>query len=188
MSTKPDNNYRSIADRIDVRVINEVITPPLGTAGQYDDILKFSNVQYGLIDNCIINSDGGNREDGVDIMRYCKNLLFSHCRVGAGKKYAFTIKGGSDFIYLENVSITRRGGGWERVDIDIGNYSSTVPDAKTGIVFLRNVTALDGKPVRVRVGWADRVVVEGGNVEILRCQSLALKVYVWLMRKIGGGK
>lgn len=182
--TTPDINYRNYADCKNVIVLDEIIAPP--NPSNYDDILKLSNVQDVLVSGCTINPDGGNREDGVDIMRYCARVKIADCRVGAGKKYAFTIKGGCDDILLENVLITRRGGGWERVDIDIGNYSSTVPDAKTGRVIVREVRAIDDLPVRLRIGWAKEVIVEGGNVEILRCQSAGLKVYVQVMRRIGG--
>ena len=81
---------------------------------------------------------------------------------------------------LHRVAITRPGR-W--VDIDIGNYSSTVPDAKTGRIMLISVTRTDGKPVRVRVGFAEDPLIVGGNVKVLRCQSLALKLYVWFRRK-----
>jgi hypothetical protein len=44
-----------------------------------------------------------------------------------------------------------------------------------------NCKRSDGLPVRVRVGWADRPVVIGGNVKILFWQSLMLKVYVFIL-------
>jgi hypothetical protein len=180
MTSTPDLNYKSYADLQNLAVCDEIFAPI--NPENYDDIFKLSNVQDAIVSNCIINPHGGNREDGVDMMRYCERIKMADCQVGAGKKYAFTIKGGCNDIVLENIVITRHGGGWERVDIDIGNYSGTVPDARTGRVILRELHASDGKPVRVRVGWAKEVIVEGGNVEMLRCQSLGLKVYVQVMR------
>lgn len=177
-----DKNYLSIADETGVRMTDATID-----AGQlsptYDDILKISNVQNAVLDSCSINSTGGNREDGVDIMRYSTHVILSNCTVGAGQKYVFTVKGGSDLVEIRDTLITRPGGGWERVDIDIGNYSTTVPDARTGLVIIRNVKRLDGKPVRVRVGWADRpMIVPSEGVKVLFWQSLALKAYVWFRR------
>lgn len=175
---KPDVNYCAYSDQDGVEINGgeiESLTPT-----EYDDILKLSNCTRVRVSRCVINSIGGNREDGVDIMRGCRDVVFNECDVGAGERYAFTLKGGSQDILLRRVSITRPGR-W--VDIDIGNYSSTVPDAKTSKVMLISVTRSDGKPVRVRVGFADDPVIVGGNVKVLRCQSLALKAYVWFRRK-----
>ena len=181
MST-PDINYRSYADQDNVTVTGETIQAP--DPQNYDDILKISHCQFMTVSGCIINANGGNREDGVDIMRDSYAVHLTDCDVGAGKLYAFTIKGGSDMVSLKNIVITRPGPWPQRVDIDIGNFSSTVPNSKTGRVFLENVTRLDGKPVRVRVGWADRPIIVGGNVKVLFWQSLILKAYVWVMRKV----
>jgi hypothetical protein len=179
--SKPDINYRSYADQDNFTVAGETIQADDPAA--YDDILKVSHCQYAIVRDCAINLNGGNREDGVDVMRSSYAVHFNECEVGAGQLYAFTIKGGSDMISLRNVLITRPGPWPQRVDIDIGNYSSTVPNAKTGTILLTNVTRTDGKPVRVRVGWAARPIISGGNVKVLFWQSLALKVYVWVMRK-----
>ncbi len=175
---KPDVNYCAYADQDGVEINGGVIESLTPT--EYDDILKLSNCTRVRVSQCAINPNGGNREDGVDIMRGSHDVVLNECDVGAGAKYAFTIKGGSRDVLLRRVVITRPGR-W--VDIDIGNYSSTVPDAKTGRVVLESVTRSDGKPVRVRVGFADDPVVIGGNVTVLRCQSLALKAYVWFRRK-----
>lgn len=178
-----DDNYLSVANETGVRMEGVTIDADVSSP-DYDDILKVSNVQDAEFAYCVVNLTGGNREDGVDVMRYSHDVRFYGCRVGAGQKYAFTIKGGSDQIEIRDSLIIRPGGGWERVDIDIGNYSSTVPDARTGMVILRNVQRLDGKPLRVRVGWADRPLIlqDPSTVHVLFWQSLALKVYVWFRR------
>ncbi len=84
---------------------------------------------------------------------------------------------------LRDCTITRGGGNWERVDIDIGNWSTTTP-AKTGVVTIDHVTRTDGKPVRVRVGWADKPVIIGPKVHILFWQSLGLKIYCLVRRAL----
>ncbi len=179
----PDINYKSYADQSGVRVSYGTFAPE--NPGLYDDILKVSHCDNAVFADCIVNPDGGNREDGVDVMRDSYDVSFNRCRVGAGDKYAFTIKGGSNMIFLTDVVITRPGGGWERVDIDLGNYSSTTPNSKTGRVVLTNLRREDGKPVRVRVGWADRPYISEGNVKVLFWQSIFLKIYVAVRRLIG---
>ena len=77
------------------------------------------------------------------------------------------------------MTIIRGGGSIEKVDIDIGNYSDNAK-GKTTDVRIVNCRRSDGKPIRVRVGWADRPVVIGGNVKILFWQSLLLKIYVYI--------
>lgn len=171
-----DRNYESHADVVGLRMAGRHIAP--SSPSEYDDVLKISHCTDARVEDCVINPDGGNREDGVDIMRGCHTVTFRRCQVGAGAKYGFTIKGGCEHILLEDVVISRPGGGWERVDIDIGNYSHTCPHAYTSAVTLDNVRRSDGRPVRVRVGFADRPTVLGGNIKVLFWQSLALKAYV----------
>jgi hypothetical protein len=175
-----DVNFRSVSDTTDVNIIDEVIDAP--SPSQFDDILKISCALRVNVTNTTINSRGGNREDGVDIMRISEDIYFKNCEVGAGQKYAFTIKGGSSRITLQDVTITRPGGGIERVDIDLGNFSDRDYGPTTKIT-LTNVTRSDGKPVRVRVGNAEAPLIIGGNVKVLILQSLALKLYVWIKNK-----
>ena len=180
MSLTPDKNFYSIADQVYVNLAEETISPE--NPQDYDDILKISGSSDVSVKNCIINPNGGNREDGVDIMRESKYIQFYNTKVGCGNKYGFTIKGGSDCVSLVDVVITNTRGK-EGVDIDIGNYASVCPDAKTGTVTLDNVTrdGYDGV-VTVRVGWAKRPVIKGGNVKVLFWQSLGLKIYVLCKR------
>jgi hypothetical protein len=172
-----DKNYRSYADETNVVIQNDTIDAP--NPEQFDDILKLSHVVGCTVDNCHINPSGGNREDGIDIMRFCRSIYIRNCQVGAGAKYAFTIKGGSSQIDLSNVTITRGGGGSEKVDIDIGNYSDNAKGRTTDVMIV-NCRRSDGQPIRVRVGWADNPVIIGGNVKILFWKSLLLKIYVFI--------
>ena len=178
---KPDNNYFIVSDLFIKEYSDLVVSPP--NPADYYDIFKVSGSSSITVRDCTINPDGGNREDGVDIMRYSKYIEFNWCKVGAGKKYGFTIKGGSNNVTLRDCTITRGGGNWERVDIDIGNWSTTTP-AKTGVVTIDHVTRTDGKPVRVRVGWADQPVIIGPKVHILFWQSLGLKIYCLVRRAL----
>jgi hypothetical protein len=176
-----DKNYLSISDQHIYNLEGVDISPV--DAREYDDILKISGSTNVRIRSCFINRYGGNREDGVDIMRLCRDVIIEDCSIRAGGKYAVTIKGGSSKIWLTDVIIVGSRGS-EGVDIDIGNYNHVVPNAKTGKVVLENVTREDGQPVRVRVGFAEKPLVIGGNVKILFWQSLALKAYVWFKRNV----
>lgn len=174
MSQDTDINYRSYADEKELYLSGEVISPASEgkNASDYDDILKLSHVHNALIMNCKVQ--GRSKEDGVDLNRYCHNVMVSKCEVEAGAKYAFTIKGGCSLVILANVVITKPG---KWVDIDLGNHSDEAY-TKTREVYLHNVTRADGKPVRVRVGHSEYPHIIGGNVKILHAQSLALKAYV----------
>ena len=174
ITQKPDRNFRSIADTSHVSISDETITPE--DPQNYDDILKFSNAQDCKVIMCDINPHGGNREDGVDINRFCSDILIRDCKITSGKKYAITIKGGSESIYLKNLVLFGRGD--EGVDIDIGNYSdSTMKKSKN--IILENVHRFDGKPVTLRVGHASQIFTVNSNVKKLRLQSLGLKIYVY---------
>lgn len=175
ITQKPDTNFISYADTKDVVV--EGITFQPTNPEFYDDILKISKVEQIVVRNCIINPKGGNREDGVDINRLCKDVSITDCTIGSGDKYAVTIKGGCVGVELNDVEIVGRGG-WERVDIDLGNYSDSNMIRTRGIELI-DVRRQDGQPVRVRCGLADRPLIYGGHVKVLFWQSLMIKAYVW---------
>jgi hypothetical protein len=174
--SKPDKNYEGIASNSHpVSISDATIQPDDGS--QYDDILKFSNAWAVTVSGCEINPMGGNREDGVDINNHSRELLFRNCRVTAGAKYAFTIKGGSRDITLKDITIKGPRGS-EGVDIDIGNYSDQ-SNVMTRDITLDNVNREDGQPVTIRIGRGKDVNITNSNVKILVFQSLLLKVYVW---------
>lgn len=179
MTLEPDRNFKSFCDESNRTVADELFAPD--NPSEWDDVVKVSHCEGFTFRNCIINPEGGNREDGVDVMRKSRHVEFYNCRVGAGNRYAFTIKGGSEMISLVNVTITGRRGK-EGVDIDIGNFSHTLPNVKTGLVYLDNVSRANGEAVRVRVGWAPNPSVVGGNVKILFWASIGLKLYVLFKR------
>ena len=173
---KPDNNFYVL----DSNLLGKYISAP-DNGEAYDDILKIAHVSDFYIHYCNINMRGGeNEEDGVDINDSSK-ISFDNCNVKGGKKYAFTIKGGSNIIVLKDVVIhgKHRGDG---VDIDIGNWSDSNTEKTTNVV-LDNVTRADGRPVVVRVGRADPPIVKGGNVKIDRSKSFKLKLY-WHLKRL----
>ena len=178
--SKPDVNYESIADNPHpVSIYDRTIQPE--DPSEWDDILKLSNAWAVQIIDCDINPSGGNREDGVDINRFSRDCVLKRCRVRAGAKYAFTIKGGSNYIKLDDIVI-HGPRGKEGVDIDIGNYSST--HAMTHDININNVRREDGEPVTVRIGYGCDVNITNTNVKVLVVQSLLLKCYVWAKRTI----
>ena len=176
ITQKPDTNFISYADTKDVVVEGLTFQPT--NPEFYDDILKISKVEQIVVRNCIINPKGGNREDGVDINRLCKDVSITDCTIGSGDKYAVTIKGGCVGVELNDVEIVGRGG-WERVDIDLGNYSDSNMIRTRGIELI-DVRRQDGQPVRVRCGLANRPLIYGGNVKVLFWQSLMIKAYIWV--------
>lgn len=174
--SKPDINYESIASNAHpISISNRTIQP--NNPSEWDDILKFSNAWAVTVTGCDINPMGGNREDGVDINNHSRDLLFKNCRVTAGDKYAFTIKGGSRYITLKDITI-KGPRGKEGVDIDIGNYSDQ-SNVMTHDINLDNVNRKDGEPVTIRIGRGCDVNVTNSNVKILVLQSMLLKLYVW---------
>jgi hypothetical protein len=163
----PDKNFRSYADESGVRIYGETIAPPDQT---YADTLKFSNADDVEVEKCHVV---GGYEDCVDINRDCEQVVLRNLTLEAHGEYAVTIKGGSHDIKLIDVVITAPG----RVyDIDIGNWSDQNQN-KTTSVKLVNVTRADGEKVRVRVLWADRPVIVGGNVSLTVVPRLAVLVY-----------
>jgi len=174
--SKPDVNYESIADNLHpVSIHDRTIQPE--NPSEWDDILKMSNAWAVTVLGCEINPMGGNREDGVDINNHSRDILFRNCRVTSGEKYAFTIKGGSRYITLRDITI-KGPRGKEGVDIDIGNYSDQ-SNAMTHDINLDNVNREDGEPVTIRIGRGCDVNITNSNVKVLVLQSFGLKVYVW---------
>ena len=182
---KPDENYLSYADvqNDELQFLHHLNVSP-AFAEQYDDLLKISRCRNMVFRHLVVAPNGRQREDAIDIMRFSRDVYIDGAILRGGK-YVVTIKGGSCEILLNDVLIERPANGREGVDIDIGNFSHNAL-GRTGRVVLRNVLRSDGKPVRVRVGWADEPVIIGGNVKVLRFQSLLLKAYVYVKAFLAG--
>lgn len=170
MST-PDRNYRSYADVSGVFLNGEDIAPP--DPANWADTLKFSNARDVNVQGCTVL---GSTEDCVDIMRGSHDIVISGCTMFPAGKYAFTIKGGSHDIMIVDTVIFGEG---SETDIELGNWTAVNFDKSYRIV-LDNVTRSDGKPVRVRVGHAQKPTIIGGNVKIDHFGSLLLKAYWWI--------
>lgn len=176
LNKQTDDNYHSIADnRMPVALIDQTYQP--AAPDFWDDILKLSNAFAVTVSGCDINPKGGNREDGVDISRYSRDVVLSDCRIRAGKRYGVTIKGGSNAIRLEDI-VFHGPRGKEGVDIDIGNFSDWNYSMANNIT-IKNCTREDGEPVTIRIGRGCDVNIIGGKVRVLVLQSVALKLYVW---------
>lgn len=169
----PDINYYSIADRNDVEVLSRTL-PDVGiNPSDYSDTLKLSKATNIVVKDCVIY---GGKEDCVDMNRYCENILIESTTVISNGSYCFTIKGGTKSVTLRNVVVQKHG---KSYDIDLGNWSDQSNNLTTNVV-LENVTSTDGKPVTVRVLWADAPTVIGGNVKVTVVPKFIYSIYRWL--------
>lgn len=168
-----DKNYYSIADQDSVNVIDQSFPSSGVNPLDYSDILKLSKATNVVIRGCYIV---GGKEDCIDMNRYCENILVENTTVHSSGLYCFTIKGGTKNVTLRNVVINKHG---KEMDIDLGNWSDQSKDLTTNIT-LENVTSSDGKPVRVRVLWAKKPTVIGGNVKVTVIPKCLYSIYRWL--------
>lgn len=173
--TKPDANYRSIADVTGYSVYGETIDPRLDGVdpSQIDDVLKLSHARDVAVRGCVIRAGGLQRENAIDMNRACANVLIEDCRLEAGQQNAVTVKGGCIGVTLRGVTIDRAGG---HCDIELGNWSDQNFDQVRDVKLIE-VRRADGMPVRVRIGNSERPAIVGGNVKILWFESLLLKLY-----------
>ena len=168
-----DVNYFSIADRDGVEVLSCTLPGVNENPLNYSDILKLSKATNIVVKDCHII---GGKEDCIDMNRYCENILVEDTTVTSNGNYCFTIKGGTKNVTLRNVVIEKHG---KWYDIDLGNWSDQSNELTTNVV-LDNVTSADGKPVKVRVLWADVPTVIGGNVKVTVIPKGLYSIYRWL--------
>jgi hypothetical protein len=179
--TPRDKNFHSFDKEIGKQFHDRVFAPE--RPQDWDDILKISACRDCVFDHIQVRStDPCNREDGVDISYLCDGVTLKNFFVDAGGLYGVTIKQARN-ILLQNGTIGRPGGGWERVDIDLGSRSQ-YRRLRTQAVTIDNVHRLDGEPVRVRVGDADWPELHNGVYDILHVQSVGLKCFVWALARI----
>jgi len=179
--TRRDKNYWSYDKEQGVTFKGRTFAPE--RPQDYEDILKVSACRRCRFeDMTVTTTEPCNREDGIDISYLCDDIVFDNFRVDAGRLYAVTVKQCRN-ILLQNGTIGRPGGGWERVDIDLGNRSQ-YRSLRTTDVVIDNVHRLDGQPVRVRVGHADRPTLRNGIYDVLTLQSIGLKAFVWSCARI----
>lgn len=169
----PDVIYHPIADTEGVTLQNVTLPADGVNPLDYTDILKFSHASNCVARNLIIH---GGREDCVDMNRMCRDITVEDSILHPGGSFGFTIKGGSERIILKNLVFAKHA---KEADIDLGNWSDQSIEKTKGVVLV-NVTSSDGKPVRVRVLWADKPTVIGGNVKLIVIPKIFVKIYRFL--------
>ena len=143
-------------------------------SAKYNDLLKFSKTTNCKVGK--ISVTGGQQiENAIDMNNECANISLGDVYLEEGRENALTIKGGCDNIYIGNLVIKP---GIGHCDIELGNWSDQSKKKTTNVVIGR-VARTDGKPVRVRYGWADKPVIHDGNVEWQTLQGLLIRLWVW---------
>ncbi len=164
-----DKNYESYAGQNGVVVEGRKIDGGPG----YNDMLKFSDCTNFRVTECYIV---GGSEDCVDMNRG-KGGLIENTMFEPRGSFALTAKGGFSNLHLRNVMVRGRG---KETTIDLGNWSDQAPWKMTKNIVLENLTSEDGSPVSVRVLWAQKPKVIGGNV---RVEDARLKAFFYFVYK-----
>lgn len=169
----PDTVRVSISQNPEPVIVDEKYTFE-GNPLQWNDTFHLSrayNVSFvGL------TIPGGN-EDCIDVQYNSTLVSVSDCRLHPNGLFGMTIKGGSGLVHLKNVVFETHG---KETDIDLGNWSDQNQKDKTKLVTIENVTSADGQPVKVRVLWADKPTVIGGNVKVIVYPKIFVVIYRWL--------
>lgn len=173
-----DRNFHSIADCDGFDLPELVIDLPAAgvDAGQFDDVLKFSNARNGHIGHLVIRTGGGQHENAIDFNRSCRNIRIDRAEIEAGAQNAITAKGGCHGLYFGVVEITRAGG---HCDIELGNHSDQVYE-RTTVVTFESLKRSDGQPTRIRAEYADWPVVIAGATQRQALVSALIRLYVQL--------
>lgn len=171
-----DVNYYSIASNPSPVDLGSFLNPanPL----DYSDIIHLSKGVNVTIHDVTVQ---GGKEDCIDMNNDSQNVLIQNVRVHPNGQYGFTIKGGTRDVVLRNVVFETHG---NTVDIDLGNWSDQDQVNKTRAVTLENVTSVDGRPVKVRVMFADNPTVIGGNVKVTVIPGWIVSIIRWFHRFI----
>lgn len=161
-----DKNYESHVTEVGTVISDRRLPDGSASAGDYSDILKFSNCTTCGVNNCVI--DGG-KEDCIDMVRgsdyhVTNTTLIPHHN-------GITIKGSIDGVLIENVEFDGHG---SDCDIDIGQFDNYwwIGRPPTRNVRIKNVQSKDGSPVVVRLWDAVTPMIENSNVKIVRIPKL----------------
>lgn len=166
-----DTVFYPIADNPAPIVLNPIdLSLDVSPLGFHDTVHISHGVNISILNSVI----PGGTEDCVDLNNNCENINIVDTQVAPGGEYGFTIKGGTHHVSLVNVVFQTHG---KTVDIDLGNWSDQNTKDKTKDIALHNVTSSDGKPVRVRVLWADKPTVIGGNVKLIVYPSWLVAIW-----------
>jgi hypothetical protein len=175
-----DRNFHSVAD-VDGRTLEDLRFDPEdegSRAEDFDDILKFSHARNITALRLYVAGGG---ENAIDMNRECAGIRIRDSLLRSGDQCAVVIKGGSNDIMLSRVRLDADDD-HTAYDIELGGWSDQSMK-RTRRVCLHEVSRLDGRPVRVVVGWADRPAVLGGRCRILFWRSVGLKAF-WLARYV----
>jgi len=158
-----DKNFESHAVEDGTLVEGRIIPPVEVNSTDYSDVLKFSNCKNIVVKGCTI---AGGKEDCIDAVRG-ENYTFQNCNILPRGANGITVKGSVDGILLENLSFDGHGA---ECDIELGQFDNYwwIGRAPTRQVTIRNVQALDGKPVVVRLWDSEVPQIENSNVKIIR--------------------
>lgn len=161
-----DKNYESHVTEICGVISNRRIPEAGVNAGDYSDILKFSNCTSCKVDGCTIE---GGKEDCIDMVRGY-NYSITNCTL-IPHHNGITIKGSIDGVVIENVEFDGHG---TDCDIDIGQFDNYwwIGRPPTRNVTIKNVQSKSGKPVIVRLWDAAKPVIENSNVKVIRVPKL----------------
>lgn len=161
-----DKNYESHATETGT-VIRDRRIPESGVnAGDYSDILKFSNCKDCIVSGCVI--DGG-KEDCIDAVRGSNYTIENSTLIPHHN--GITLKGSIDGVLIENIMFDGHG---KDCDIDIGQFDNYwwIGRAPTRNITIRNVNSTNGTPVIVRLWDAQNPVIENSNVKVIKVPKL----------------
>ena len=142
---------------------SETWIPP-GDASAYDDIIKRSN-HIGLTFSGLSLKGAMPQENWFDFVRGA-DYRIEECHIGAAGVAGVTIKGAISGWVISNAVFDA----CARREIEVGQFDDYwFPGrAPTRGGVMANVTRSDGKPVRVTLWDAERPVVIGSNVRIIK--------------------
>lgn len=156
-----DNNYESHVQENGIVIQNRTV-PENVSPVNYSDILKFSNCENITVKNCIIS--GGN-EDCIDAVRGTNYTFNSVSLVPIYN--GITLKGSIDIANIIDVEFQTHG---KDCDIELGQYDNYwyIGRPPTRNVSIIDTSALDGKPVIIKVWDAEKPSITGSNVKIIK--------------------
>lgn len=166
VGTTTDVNYESHVNETGT-VIQDRVIPSAGVdPADYSDILKFSNCTDILVQNSTIL---GGQEDAIDAVRG-SGYEFRDLTL-VPKTNGITVKGAIDGVVIENVTFASHG---TAGDMEFGQFDNYwyVGRPPTQNITIKNVNAIDGKPVVITLWDATSPTIIDSNVKIVRVPKL----------------
>ena len=162
-----DKNYESHVTETGTVIENRIIpTSTEEDPSNFSDILKFSNCNDIIVDNCEIQ---GGKEDCIDAVRGTNYTIKNTDLYPAHN--GITLKGSIDGAKIDNIEFKTHG---RDCDIELGQYDNYwyVGRPPTRNVTLHNVNSYDDAPVIVKLWDAAAPTVTNSNVKIVRIPKL----------------